>query len=601
MFGRTQGHAGSIRDLFALTRQRDLAVLAALMTATSLTEGIGVLALAPILASFDRVRHLPGILGRLVDASGITPTIGGLLTVTLALAIARTILVHAQTMAMSRTRNELVDRLRVAAFAGVIRADWRWLAQSRASDVGNLILTNVNHIGFGLTSVLALASAAIGGIVYLCASLILSWKLALAAFISGGTVLVMFAGQRRRALALGVALGGTRAAFHSFVHQGLAGVRLIKAFGTEDARIADLDRAAETIRGQMDRQERMSSLGRGALQAGGLIVLTGIVYIGVAVVHVALSLLLPLLFVFARLLPLLGSIQQNWSSWNHVRPALIETQRLLADTAAFQELPADPAHVPLALREALILDQVTVTYAERGVPALDAVSLSLAANTTTVLYGPSGAGKSTLADIVMGLIACDAGRLMVDNREIAGNDRVHWRRSIAYVQQDAFVFHTTIRANLLLDRQGIGEGEIDEAIARAGAGFVYRLPEGIDTIVGDGGVRLSGGERQRIALARALIGRPALLVLDEATSALDPDNELAVRRTMAALRGTTTMLLISHRTSMQEDADQVVEVSEGRLRVVLPYSTTLRNAAVCDRHECTDRSDVSVSHDESAK
>lgn len=577
MIASTRPFEGSIRDLLALARFRDLATLALLMTATSLTEGIGVLALVPVLTSLGGMQHPSGLVGRLVDATGITLTLGGMLAVVLGLAVARTILVHIQTVTMSRTRNGLVDQLRVVIFSGVIRADLRWLAQSRASDFGNLLLTNVNHVGFGLTSVLALAAAAISGVAYLAASLLLSWKLALAALIGGATVLVLFASQRRRAFELGGALGGTRAAFHAFVHQGLAGVRLIKAFGAEDARIAGLVCAAETVRGQMEHQERMSSLGHGALQTGGMIVLAAIVYIGVAVLHVAPSLLLPLLLVFARMVPLLGGIQQNWNAWNQVRPALIETQRLIADTSAFREPPADLLRAPQSLYNSLTLEGVAVTYAGRDIPALKAVSLTLAANTTTVIYGPSGAGKSTLADVIMGLIACDAGRMTVDGRAIAGEDRVHWRRSIAYVQQDAFVFHTTIRDNVLLDRCGLGEDELNEAIARAGASFVHRLPEGVNTIVGDGGVRLSGGERQRISLARALIGRPALLVLDEATSALDHDNENAVRRTLTALRGTMTIVIISHRSSMRECADQVIEVCEGNLRVVLPYSTTVKD------------------------
>lgn len=568
----SRGRTGTIVDLLALTSRRDLLTLGVLMTATSLTEGIGVLALVPVLAALDGTGHRPGWFVRLVETTGVTPTIGGMLAVTLCIAIARTMLIHAQTLANARMRNRTVDRLRIMAFSAVIRADWRWLSQARASDFGNFILTNVNHVGFGLTSVLGLGSTAIVGATYLATCLLLSWQVTLMTFVVGGAVLAAFAGQRRRALLLGEKLGETRSEFHGFVQQGLAGVRLIKAFGTEDARIAQFTRTVDMIRDRMEQYEQASSLGQRTLQIGGLILLSAIVYIGYAVLHVALSTLLPLLFVFARLVPLVSGIQQNWSSWNHVRPALIETQRLLAETAAVREPGIDPARPAIALEDALTLDHVSVKYQGRSVAALDAVSLTLRAKTTTAICGPSGAGKSTLADVVMGLIAPDAGTLAVDGRDIAGDDRVHWRRSIAYVQQDPFLFHDSIRVNLLLDRPGIGEDEMRAAVTRAGAEFVLRLPEGLDTVVGDGGVRLSGGERQRVALARALIGDPALIILDEATSALDPENELAVRRTMAALRGSVTLLFISHRTSMQEEADQIIELDGGRLRVVAAYT-----------------------------
>ncbi len=240
-----------------------------------------------------------------------------------------------------------------------------------------------------------------------------------------------------------------------------------------------------------------------------------------------------------------------------------EVRRFLADAEARRE-PEATAPPPARLTREVRLDGVTVRYAGRDRPAVDAVSLVLPVRRTTALCGASGAGKSTLADVLTGLIAPDAGRLLVDGRPIDGPARIAWRAAVAYVQQDAFLFHDTIRANILL-----GRAHDDDAIAmaldRAGAGFVLGLPDRLDTVVGDGGARLSGGERQRVALARALIGSPALLILDEATSALDPESEGAIRRTMRALRGEVTMLVITHRETMREDADQVVTLAHGRV------------------------------------
>jgi ATP-binding cassette subfamily C protein len=179
--------------------------------------------------------------------------------------------------------------------------------------------------------------------------------------------------------------------------------------------------------------------------------------------------------------------------------------------------------------------------------------------------GPSGAGKSTLADVLMGLLTLDSGGLRVDGTEISGHRRMAWRRSVAYVPQEVFLFHDSIRNNLAWGKQDASEADMVAALGRAAAEFVFDLPNGLDTVVGDGGVRLSGGERQRIALARALLKKPSLIILDEATSALDMDNEARVRRAIEGLHGDLTVVIIGHRLPTLEHADQVVRLDQGRI------------------------------------
>ena len=198
--------------------------------------------------------------------------------------------------------------------------------------------------------------------------------------------------------------------------------------------------------------------------------------------------------------------------------------------------------------------------------AVDGLSLDLKRGETLGLVGESGAGKSTLADVLMGLIAPDSGTLCVDGSEITGPARMRWRASVAYVPQDAFLFHDSIRRNLLWAKPDASDDELHQALTRAAADFVLQLPKGLDTMVGDGGVLLSGGERQRIALARALLKRPALLILDEATSALDRGNETRIRQAIENLHGDLTVVIIGHRLATLEHADQVVVLAQGRVK-----------------------------------
>jgi ATP-binding cassette subfamily C protein len=571
----------AISDLVTLVPTRTMLAMVALMAVTSLTEGLGILALVPVLGGVtgQPVGQQSGVIGQMVAVLGPNPALVTLLLVMIAVTVVRVLLVRAQNLMASRVQQQVVDDLRAATFGGVIRADWRWLAQTRASDHANLIVTNIGQIGYGFQQTLSLFSVAIAASAYLAAAFLLSWPLSLVTMAGGAFVLMAFSGQRRVAQRIGQALGEANRKLHAFVQQGFAGVRIIKAHGLESPQLTAFRASVASVRQQQRQQERAAANGHALLQVGGTVVMAAILYAGIVVWQVGIPTLLPLLLLFARLVPMIGSAQQCLSVIAHSRPAMVETKRLLAETAAVAEVPPDPNRAPLALADALVIDNISVSYAGREQPALANVSLSLRAQTTTALMGASGAGKSTLADILMGLIAPDAGQMLIDGMTIGDADRGHWRRSIAYVQQEPFLFHDSIRFNLTMGQQGISDAVIDEALRRAQADFVFALPQGVDTMVGDGGVRLSGGERQRVALARALIGQPALLILDEATSALDPANEAAVRATMAALRGTVTMLFISHRESMQADADQVIELEAGHLTMRQHYGEAAMIAA----------------------
>jgi ATP-binding cassette subfamily C protein len=217
--------------------------------------------------------------------------------------------------------------------------------------------------------------------------------------------------------------------------------------------------------------------------------------------------------------------------------------------------------------EAIELQGAVLRRAGRQAPALDGAFLRIAPRTTTAVIGPSGAGKTTLADVLAGLLPLDAGTLSIDGVAVAGADRVRWRHSVAYVTQEVFLVHDTVRNNLCW---GAAPHERDDAaladaLRQAAAEFVFALPHGLETMIGDGGAMLSGGERQRLALARALLRRPSLLILDEATSALDVDSEARIGAALRTLHGDLTILLIGHRLATLEHADQVLVMERGRI------------------------------------
>jgi ATP-binding cassette subfamily C protein len=196
---------------------------------------------------------------------------------------------------------------------------------------------------------------------------------------------------------------------------------------------------------------------------------------------------------------------------------------------------------------------------------LEELSLTIAAGKITAIVGSSGAGKSSIADLVNGLLSPITGRVLVDGAELMPQTARTWRRHVGYVAQDTVLFHDTVRANLRWAKPDASEQEMKEGLSLAAADFVFELPRGLDTTVGDRGMLLSHGQRQRIALARALLRKPGLLILDEATSSLDFENEKRILDAIERLQGRTTVLMIAHRVSAIQRADMIYVIENGRV------------------------------------
>ncbi|WP_370521610.1 ATP-binding cassette domain-containing protein [Novosphingobium sp. ERN07] len=232
-----------------------------------------------------------------------------------------------------------------------------------------------------------------------------------------------------------------------------------------------------------------------------------------------------------------------------------------AETA--REAEADSSIVLPTVTREIALRNITVQFESRARPALDRISIDLPVRTITALTGPSGAGKSTLADVIGGLLTPDAGQLTLDGQPLDPSLRRAWRSHVTYVQQVPILFSGTVRDNLLWASPDASDDALRTALAEASADFVLRLPQGLDTKVGEHGHQFSGGERQRIILARAMLRAPDLLILDEAANALDRENDAAIARTIQALRDRCTVLVIAHGGALEDIADRTVRIVGG--------------------------------------
>lgn len=270
-----------------------------------------------------------------------------------------------------------------------------------------------------------------------------------------------------------------------------------------------------------------------------------------------------------RLFPAVGRLTTNLNAIMYNRPRLDSMYEMLKEIEeddTYQLKTADPEDAePLAFEERLQIKDVRWKYPAGQDDVLRGLNMEIRKGESVALIGPSGAGKTTLADVVLGLLKPQEGQILLDGVDVYQN-LAGWAKIIGYVPQAVYLTDDTIRGNVAF---GIYEKDIDDekiwqALEEAQlADFVRGLEKGLDTMVGERGVRLSGGQRQRIAIARALYENPQILVLDEATSALDTETETAVMEAIDSLHGSKTMIIVAHRLTTIRNCDAIFEVNGG--------------------------------------
>lgn len=262
-------------------------------------------------------------------------------------------------------------------------------------------------------------------------------------------------------------------------------------------------------------------------------------------------------------LPILSALLQGNISINNFLPSYEQLVSLRSKAIKHAEVEGNNTFS--TLKSEIALKSLTFTYPGRDRTLYD-LNLRIQKGKMTALIGESGSGKSTITDLVLGLQIPEKGEVLIDGISLNDYKQNTYRSRIGYVPQDALLFHCSVRDNLIWSCEGATEQDIWNTLRLANAEkFVKELPEGLDTLVGDRGVRLSGGQRQRIALARALLRKPELLILDEATSALDSESEQLIQQSIEHVAKDTTILVVAHRLSTIAKADQVYILRNGSI------------------------------------
>ncbi|MCW2249580.1 ATP-binding cassette subfamily C protein [Azospirillum fermentarium] len=549
------------RRLAALGRRRAIGAVV-LNAVAGVTEGIGVLALVPLLKLLGIGNRGEAPPDPWIFALVLT---GYVLLAGVAAHIGQTRHRAAQALTL-----DFLDRLRADLHAAILAMEWNAFRKRRSADLQQAMTGEIGRIHMAVTALGNLTGALLAIPFLAAAALFLSPALTGAALV----MVVLAAAATRhlnaRSWLLGRQLGEANKAAMADLADNLAGLRLIKIFTAEAAREEKLSSRFADARRNQRAYERAHATERAVLQTIAAAAAAGGLSMAVFLLRLPLAEALTLMLAYGRLLQAALRCLSNWRRLAGASAALATYDETLAACRAAAEPPAIGTPSPSLQRE-MRFSGVVVRHDEkqgheRGAPVLDHIDAVIPAGKITALIGPSGAGKSTLLDLALGLTTPDGGHISIDGVRLSPDVRRAWRRSVSACPQDPFLFHDTLRANLRLACPDADDGALWAALeAVAAADFVRALPQGLDTVAGDRGLRFSGGERQRLALARAWLHRPAFLALDEATASLDGETETAVARALANLRGSCTVLVVAHRPSTVQAADHVLMLDAGRL------------------------------------
>jgi ABC-type multidrug transport system fused ATPase/permease subunit len=572
----------SYRQIWDLLTQRErlrFVILILMTMLMSVFELVGVAGILPFLTVLSRpdlidthwaLQGFARVLG-LSDHKSVQIALGLAIFAVMALGmVVRAAVTYAQIrFALARSHSLAVRLLR-----GYLAHDYVWYLSRNTASLSQSLLSEVDQVVKEsiLPAVLLISNATIlvliGGFLFLVKPMVALGATGLLV----GVYLLAYLLLRRRLAHVGRQRVANNKQRFRVVQEVSGGLKEIKMMGLEQTSLNRFRAPAEAMARYQTAGLVIARLPRFALEAvvyGGFIAMV----LGIIVIRGE---------DIADLLPLLGllgmsatkmfpALQQLYQEISAMRFSAAGLARLHADMreAATDLPPSGATTAPLHLTRALEFRDVRFAYPAAEQPTLAGLDLAIAARSTVGIVGGTGAGKTTVIDMILGLLAPEAGEILVDGTPVTRENRRAWQQSLGYVPQAIFLTDDTVAANIAF---GLPPGEIDRTRVEAAARIANlhefvttELPQGYDTLVGERGIRLSGGQRQRIGIARALYRDPDVLVLDEATSALDNLTERAVMEAVHNLGGRKTVILVAHRLTTVKDCDKIIVLERGRV------------------------------------
>jgi ATP-binding cassette subfamily C protein len=485
--------------------------------------------------------------------------------------VARAAIITVRDVTMVQLQIGFIQQIRSRITRRLAAARWDTVSRLRHSRITHLMgadiqqLDSVTYILLrDAVAVVMLASQAV--LAFLLAPLLATLALGIV-LLGAATLLPMV----RRARAIGSFVTNANLSLIDDMTQFLGALKLAISQNLQESFTREFEATLDDLRAQQVRYVRQHTITRLAVTTLSGLVAAIAILLGIVVLDISPSVLITLLLILSRMNGPAIQLQLDAQQIAHALPAYEKIRELEGDlTTAEAATPARPDAAIVLADGPIVFNKVSFLHnAGResglagGVRDLD---LLIEAGSIVGITGPSGAGKTTFADLLVGLYPPQSGAILIGGIALGGPSVTAWRNSVSYVAQDPFLFHDTIRRNMLWANPEAAEAALWDVLRLAGAEDIVRnAPGGLDTVVGERGALLSGGERQRLCLARAMLRRPHLLVLDEATSAIDVEGEHALFERLLRVTPRPTILMIAHRLESLRHCQRVLQFEGGKL------------------------------------
>lgn len=511
----------------------------------------------PILSIFDFMTDIPSAIGLPI-----------ILVVFVVIAVGQNIVKRQLNVKNTRLQQGFLRYMRVETYKLLLYSNWQVFIRNRKSDFINILTSEIARSSVGVYSVLQFISSIVFTFIQIGLAFILS-PMVTAFVLLSGFVLILF---NRKFLKGSLTLGNRNyelsKEYISGITDHMNGIKDIKSNTLEKSKLDWFGLITKEIENEQVEYMKLKSTSQLYYKTASATLIAIFIYFAIMMFHAQAAQLMLIIIIFSRLWPGVAGIQSLMEQIAATIPSFKAVITLQEECRNAKEFNTDESlkSTPIIMKKAVQCDHIYFRYNKTADYALTNINLTIPPNQMTAFVGRSGAGKSTLIDLLMGLNPPEKGKILIDGVPLSYDNISAWRKSISYVAQEPFLFNTSIRENLEIVKTNVAEEELWEALEFSSAiEFVKKLPDGLNTIIGDRGIKLSGGERQRLVLARAILRKPSILVLDEATSALDTENESKIQAALERLKGKMTIIVIAHRLSTIRNADQVVVLEEGRI------------------------------------
>jgi ATP-binding cassette, subfamily B, bacterial MsbA len=558
----------ALRELLPVLRLRArmLAGIIILGVLSALSEGLSISLFIPLVQN-QIGTHAAGGAGRLAALFQAIPPEYRLLWIGLGIflcMVLKNVLSYCYSLLFQSINSLIGHRLRCGILRQLLSVSQSYLDSNDSGRLINVLATETWRVSAACAVLASMIITVCITLIFSILLLVISWKLTL---ITGCLVLLIsrlirhITGQGKQ---ISIRATAANAELTQRMVEALRGMKLIRIFGRESYEQQRFEAASRTVSKAFFKLDRTAGLVHPVSEILTVALLLGILLTTAMLAPGQMAISLAFLLLLYRLQPRIKQLDVDRVALDSFSGSIEEVRSLLDESD--KPYLCSGARVLPSIEKRIFFENVSLHYDSGKAAALEHVTCSINIGETTAFVGPSGAGKSSLINLICRFYDPSSGRLLIDGVALPEFDLAWWRNQIAVVSQEVYLFNASVAQNITYGKLDATREELVKAARKAHAlEFIEELPDGFETLLGDGGVRLSGGERQRLALARAFIRDPTILILDEATNSLDLISEGVIRDALEEFGKNRTVLIVAHRISTIEHADKIIVLDSGRV------------------------------------